>query len=162
MSPATEACITKQPKGLSIFEKYLTVWVLACIGAGILLGKLAPSVAKTLDGFAIWSGGAPVISVPIAVCLFFMLYPIMVKIDFAELQADRRILAECPDSGEMFSLADAVMFYIGDPVPAEAKAVLDEWEASLEERRKEPARSTAQAQGTFSNGHFLNQHRQDT
>jgi len=85
MSPVTAACIDKRPKGLNVFEKYLTVWVLACIGAGILLGKLAPTVAKTLDGFAIWSGGAPVISVPIAVCLFFMMYPIMVKIDFAEV-----------------------------------------------------------------------------
>jgi len=87
---ATAACIDKKPKGLSVFEKYLTLWVLLCIGAGILLGKLAPGLAKTLDGIAIYTGGAPVISIPIAVCLFFMMYPIMVKIDFAEvLQAGR-------------------------------------------------------------------------
>ncbi len=85
MSPVTEACITKQPKGLSVFEKYLSIWVLACIGAGILLGKLAPGLAKTLDGIAIYTNGAPVISIPIAVCLFFMMYPIMVKIDFSEV-----------------------------------------------------------------------------
>ena len=54
-----------------------------------------------------------------------------------ELQADRRILAECPDSGETFPLADAVMFYVGAPVPANAKKVIDEWEAGLEERRKD-------------------------
>jgi ACR3 family arsenite transporter len=87
---ATAVCIDKKPKGLSVFEKYLTLWVLLCIGAGILLGKLAPGLAKTLDGIAIYTGGAPVISIPIAVCLFFMMYPIMVKIDFAEvLQAGR-------------------------------------------------------------------------
>ena len=87
---ATAACIDKKPKGLSVFEKYLTLWVLLCIGAGILLGKLAPGLAKTLDGIAIYTGGAPVISIPIAVCLFFMMYPIMVKIDFAEvLQAGK-------------------------------------------------------------------------
>jgi ACR3 family arsenite transporter len=85
MSPVTEACITKQPKGLSVFEKYLTVWILACIGAGILLGKFAPGLAKTLDGIAIYTNGAPVISIPIAVCLFFMMYPIMVKIDFSKV-----------------------------------------------------------------------------
>ncbi|MCX6843066.1 MAG: ACR3 family arsenite efflux transporter [candidate division WOR-3 bacterium] len=86
----TEACTDKKPKGLSVFEKYLTVWVLACIGAGILLGRLAPGLAKTLDGIAIYTGGAPVISIPIAICLFFMMYPIMVKIDFAEvLQAGK-------------------------------------------------------------------------
>ncbi len=82
---AKEACITKQPKGLGFFEKYLTVWVLLCIGAGILLGRAAPGVARFLDGLAIYSGDAPVVSIPIAVCLFFMMYPIMVKIDFGEV-----------------------------------------------------------------------------
>ena len=38
-------------KGIGFFERYLTVWVLLCIGAGILLGKAAPGVAKALDGF---------------------------------------------------------------------------------------------------------------
>ncbi|MFO8011808.1 MAG: ACR3 family arsenite efflux transporter [Phycisphaerae bacterium] len=80
-----ETCITKQPKGLSVFEKYLTVWVLLCIGAGILLGKAAPGVAQWLDAQAIYVGNAPVVSIPIAVCLFFMMYPIMAKIDFAEV-----------------------------------------------------------------------------
>ena len=81
----TEACITKEPKGLGFFEKYLTLWVILCIGAGIILGKLAPGVAGFLDGLAISVDGAPVVSIPIAVCLFFMMYPIMVKIDFAEV-----------------------------------------------------------------------------
>lgn len=67
------------------FEKYLTLWVLLCIGGGIALGKIAPSLASTLDGFAIHVGNAPVVSIPIAVCLFLMMYPIMVKIDFKEV-----------------------------------------------------------------------------
>ena len=65
------------------FERYLTVWVALCIAGGILLGKLAPNVAKYLDGLSINVNGAPVVSIPIAICLFFMMYPIMVKIDFA-------------------------------------------------------------------------------
>ncbi len=77
--------IQKTGKGLSIFEKYLTVWVVLCIIGGIMLGKAAPGFAKTLDGIAIYVKGAPVVSIPIAVCLFFMMYPIMVKIDFAEV-----------------------------------------------------------------------------
>jgi len=86
----TEAVLTKtsavkEEKGLSFFEKYLSVWVIFCILAGILLGKVAPSVAKYLDGLAIYVGEAPVVSIPIAICLFFMMYPIMVKIDFAEV-----------------------------------------------------------------------------
>jgi ACR3 family arsenite transporter len=56
-----------------------------CILAGIGLGKLAPGLAETLDGMAIYVNDAPVVSIPIAICLFFMMYPIMVKIDFGEV-----------------------------------------------------------------------------
>jgi len=69
----------------SVFERYLTVWIGLCIVGGILLGKIAPGFAKTLDGLAINVNGAPVVSIPIAICLFFMMYPIMVKIDFASV-----------------------------------------------------------------------------
>ncbi|MBU1701046.1 MAG: ACR3 family arsenite efflux transporter [Candidatus Eisenbacteria bacterium] len=82
---AGDACITKEPKGLGSFERYLTVWVLLCIAGGILLGKVAPGIARTLDGLAIRVDGAPIVSIPIAICLFFMMYPIMVKIDFADV-----------------------------------------------------------------------------
>jgi len=81
----SEALIKKQPKGLSFFEKYLTFWVVLCIIGGIILGKTAPNVATFLDGLAIYVGNAPVVSIPIAVCLFFMMYPIMIKIDFGEV-----------------------------------------------------------------------------
>lgn len=74
-----------QKKGLNIFEKYLTLWVGLCIIGGIILGKLAPGVAESLDKMAIYVDGAPVVSIPIAIALFFMMYPIMVKIDFAEV-----------------------------------------------------------------------------
>ncbi len=69
----------------SIFEKYLTLWVALCIIGGIALGKIAPELAKTLDGMSINVSGTPVVSLPIAVCLFFMMYPIMVKIDFEKV-----------------------------------------------------------------------------
>ncbi len=72
-------------KMTSIFERYLTVWVGLCIVGGIILGKVAPDLAKTLDEMSINVNGAPVVSIPIAVCLFFMMYPIMVKIDFASV-----------------------------------------------------------------------------
>ncbi len=75
----------KIDRNMSVFERYLTVWVLVCIAGGILIGKIAPGLAKALDGFSIFVDGAPVVSIPIAICLFFMMYPIMVKIDFAEV-----------------------------------------------------------------------------
>jgi len=69
----------------SIFERYLTVWVGLCIMGGIALGRVAPGLAQTLDGMSIFVNEAPVVSIPIAICLFFMMYPIMVKIDFASV-----------------------------------------------------------------------------
>lgn len=72
-------------KGLNIFEKYLTLWVGLCIIGGIILGRLAPGLSHTLDSLAIYVNDAPVVSIPIAIALFFMMYPIMVKIDFASV-----------------------------------------------------------------------------
>lgn len=72
--------VIHEERKLSFFEKYLTVWVAGCIGLGILLGKLFPQVAVELDKISIYQ-----VSIPIAICLFFMMYPIMVKIDFAEV-----------------------------------------------------------------------------
>ncbi|MCK4837222.1 MAG: arsenical-resistance protein, partial [Desulfobulbaceae bacterium] len=69
----------------SVFERYLTLWVGICIIGGILLGRMVPDLAKTLDNMSISVNGAPVVSIPIAICLFFMMYPIMVKIDFTEV-----------------------------------------------------------------------------
>lgn len=77
--------VKEKKGGLNVFEKYLTIWVLLCIVIGIIFGKVIPGVAKYLDGLAIYIGDAPVVSIPIAICLFFMMYPIMVKIDFGEV-----------------------------------------------------------------------------
>ena len=82
---STENIAMNERKMTSIFERYLTVWVGLCIVGGILLGKIAPDLAKTLDKMSINVNGAPVVSIPIAICLFFMMYPIMVKIDFASV-----------------------------------------------------------------------------
>ena len=67
-------------KPLGTFEKYLSVWVILCIILGILLGRLFSGAAKILSTFEYAH-----VSIPIAICLFFMMYPIMVKIDFREV-----------------------------------------------------------------------------
>ena len=82
---STEVILKNDRKMTSVFERFLSLWVGLCIIAGILLGKIAPGVAQYLDGMAIYVNGAPVVSIPIAICLFFMMYPIMVKIDFGEV-----------------------------------------------------------------------------
>ncbi|MGB3613833.1 MAG: ACR3 family arsenite efflux transporter, partial [Elainellaceae cyanobacterium] len=64
---------------LSFFERYLTLWVALCIAVGIVLGRLFPDVAVALDAMSLYQ-----VSIPIAICLFVMMYPIMVKIDFSQ------------------------------------------------------------------------------
>ncbi len=81
----TEISNNKETKELGFFEKYLTIWVFLCIIGGIVLGKFAPGVSMYLDSLALHVNDAPVVSIPIAVSLFFMMYPIMVKIDFGEV-----------------------------------------------------------------------------
>ncbi|MEJ5185685.1 MAG: ACR3 family arsenite efflux transporter [Candidatus Geothermincolales bacterium] len=76
----TQAEQPKVARGLGFFEKYLTIWVLLCIGIGILLGKVFPGMGPALDRISVAN-----VSIPIAICLFFMMYPIMVKIDFGEV-----------------------------------------------------------------------------
>ncbi|UCG29489.1 MAG: ACR3 family arsenite efflux transporter [candidate division WOR-3 bacterium] len=62
---------------LGIWEKYLTLWVFLCIIAGIALGRLFPQLSESLSRFEVAR-----VSIPIAICLFWMIYPIMVQIDF--------------------------------------------------------------------------------
>nr|WP_276301046.1 bile acid:sodium symporter [Leptolyngbya sp. BC1307] len=64
---------------LNLFERYLTLWVFFCILAGIVLGRFFPGIAEALDAMSIYQ-----VSMPIAICLFFMMYPIMKKIDFSQ------------------------------------------------------------------------------
>ncbi|MCU0527506.1 MAG: ACR3 family arsenite efflux transporter [Elainella sp. Prado103] len=70
---------------LSFFERYLTVWVFLCIIAGVILGRTFPGIAVALDAMSIYQ-----VSIPIAICLFFMMYPIMVKIDFSQAKQAAR------------------------------------------------------------------------
>ncbi|MDO9577563.1 MAG: ACR3 family arsenite efflux transporter [Candidatus Cloacimonadales bacterium] len=80
MNQTNNSRLKASSREMNVFEKYLSLWVILCIGAGIVLGKLAPQVASMLDGFSFYQ-----VSIPIAICLFFMMYPIMVKIDFREV-----------------------------------------------------------------------------
>jgi len=78
MNPSTTSPV-KAGNQLSFFERYLTLWVFLCILGGIILGRAFPTIAVTLDALSFYQ-----VSIPIAICLFFMMYPIMVKIDFTQ------------------------------------------------------------------------------
>src|SRR6056297_1400028 len=70
----------EQDEGLSIFEKYLSLWVALCIIAGVLIGKLWPAFPNTLSKFEYAQ-----VSIPVAILIWFMIYPMMVQIDFRSI-----------------------------------------------------------------------------
>src|SRR5512138_350398 len=71
-------------KRLNYFERYLTAWVGICMLAGILLGKLAPAVVDALRRMEFGSGSQ--INVPIAVLIWLMIIPMMMKVDFTSIR----------------------------------------------------------------------------
>lgn len=85
MSDASSAEDLVPERNLSAFERNLTWWVAGCMVAGVALGYLFPILPLLLDSMSLEVGGAPVVSIPIAICLFFMMFPIMVKIDFDDV-----------------------------------------------------------------------------
>lgn len=66
--------------GISFFERYLTVWVAACIVIGVALGQLLPVVPETLSKFEYAQ-----VSIPVAILIWMMIYPMMLKIDFTSI-----------------------------------------------------------------------------
>lgn len=63
--------------GLSFFDRYLSVWVLLCMVLGVTLGRLAPGAVSALGRLEVAH-----ISIPIAVLLWLMIFPMMLKVDF--------------------------------------------------------------------------------
>ncbi len=70
---------------LGIFGRYLTLWVALCIVAGVALGQWWPAFPETLSRFTLSQ-----VSIPVAVLVWFMIYPMMVRIDFSSVMAVRR------------------------------------------------------------------------
>ena len=71
----------KQNQGIGFFEKYLTVWVLLCMAAGILIGKFLPVIPSFLGRFEYAQ-----VSIPIAILIWLMIFPMMLKVDFKSIK----------------------------------------------------------------------------
>lgn len=71
----------EQSGGLGVFEKYLTVWVALCIVVGVLIGVYLPQIPQTLDKFTYAQ-----VSIPVAILIWLMIYPMMLKIDFTSIK----------------------------------------------------------------------------
>ncbi len=69
---------------LNLFERYLTLWVALCMGAGLLLGRVAPHGVNALRSLEFGRGSQ--VNVPIAVLIWLMIIPMMMKVDFASLR----------------------------------------------------------------------------
>ncbi len=71
------------PKRLNFFERYLTLWVAVCMTAGLALGTWAPGVVHALRGMEFGRGSQ--VNVPIAVLIWLMIIPMMMKVDFGAI-----------------------------------------------------------------------------
>ncbi len=76
----TEIEVKNEDNSLSIFEKYLSVWVGLCIVIGVAIGRLWPAFPNTLSKFEYAQ-----VSIPVAILIWFMIYPMMVQIDFSSI-----------------------------------------------------------------------------
>lgn len=72
--------VMAKAEGMSFFDRYLTLWVALCIGIGIAIGRFLPIVPETLGKLEYDN-----VSVPIAVLLWIMIFPMMLRIDFSSI-----------------------------------------------------------------------------
>lgn len=71
----------KDNKGINIFQRYLTVWVILCMIAGVLIGRFLPQIPQFLGRFEYAN-----VSVPMAILIWLMIYPMMMKVDFQSIR----------------------------------------------------------------------------
>jgi len=69
-----------EKRSIGFFEKYLTLWVILCMATGVLIGKFLPDVPAFLSKFEYAS-----VSIPVAILIWLMIYPMMLKVDFASI-----------------------------------------------------------------------------
>lgn len=67
--------------GIGFFEKYLSIWVLLCMITGVLIGRFLPGIPAFLDQFTYAN-----VSIPIAILIWVMIYPMMMKVDFKSIK----------------------------------------------------------------------------
>ena len=76
--------VMPRAKRLNVFERYLSLWVALCMVAGVVLGKAVPAFMEALRGLEFGAGSQ--INVPIAVLIWLMITPMMMKVDFGAIR----------------------------------------------------------------------------
>src|SRR5581483_7417862 len=74
----------RRPERLRIFERFLSLWVGICMVAGIVIGKLAPGVVASMR--AVEFGRGSQVNLPIAVLIWLMIVPMMMRVEFASIK----------------------------------------------------------------------------
>jgi ACR3 family arsenite transporter len=82
-APALAQATQAERKRMNVFERYLTVWVALCMVTGVVLGRSLPGLVESLRGLEF--GADSQINAPIAVLIWLMIVPMMMKIDFTSL-----------------------------------------------------------------------------
>jgi ACR3 family arsenite transporter len=96
----------EKTQGIGFFEKYLTVWVLLCMAAGILIGKFLPSVPAVLEKIQYAQQ-----NIPIAILIWIMIYPMMMKVDFQSIKnVGKHPLGVIISSGTSWLIKPFLMF----------------------------------------------------
>lgn len=73
--------MSKEKSAISVFQRYLTVWVIMCMVIGVLIGKLLPQIPDFLNRFEYAK-----VSIPMAILIWLMIYPMMMKVDFQSIK----------------------------------------------------------------------------
>ena len=73
--------MSKEKSAISVFQRYLTVWVIMCMVIGILIGKFLPQIPDILNRFEYAK-----VSIPMAILIWLMIYPMMMKVDFQSIK----------------------------------------------------------------------------
>lgn len=77
----------KLQTNMDFFQKYLTVWVILCMIIGVLIGKFIPEIPAFLNQFEYAK-----VSIPMAILIWLMIYPMMMKVDFQSVKMSAKIL----------------------------------------------------------------------
>ena len=91
-------------ENINSFQKYLSLWVVLCMAGGILIGKFLPAIPQLLNQFEYAN-----VSIPIAIFIWVMIYPMVMKVDFNSIKNIGKILV---DLG--YQLVDQAIYHVCD------------------------------------------------
>src|SRR5665647_2498304 len=93
-------------QSIGFFEKYLSIWVLLCMAVGILVGKYLPAIPEALGKVQYYGQ-----NIPIAILIWIMIYPMMMKIDFQSIKnVGKHPLGIIISSGSSWLIKPFLMF----------------------------------------------------